>query len=245
MRIFQNCKELVSEIRRDVWEMGVMVKPNSMQNKVIKGDPNFYTKEIINYTYSLLSMEDSDVLFLDKQSADWAESEFLERISLNEFGLPHNPGKAWRIREEVWKEFLVRFMNGKEGFDYSYSERFQEFASIQRIIGEICVNPDSRQLILSVWDRHDILNIGGTRRVPCSIYYQFMVRDGKIVVIYNQRSCDVVTHFGNDVYLAWLLGKYVAANTNYEMGRLVHNIASLHCYAKDFPKLQEAIGDGQ
>ena len=241
MRIFANCEELLSEIRRDVWEMGVIVKPNTMQNLVVKGNPDFETKEIINYSYTLLSVEDSPKFFADKESEEWVKEEFLERITKDGMGLPHNPGKAWLIRKHVWTQFLVRFLSGKEGFDYTYSERFGEHSAIQRIILEIGKNPDSRQLILSVWDRNDITVIGGKKRVPCSIFYQILVREGGIIVIYNQRSCDVVTHFFNDVYLAWELGVYIAENTGYKMVRLVHNIGSLHCYAKDFSTLQNAI----
>jgi len=44
MRIYGNCYELMSEIFREVWEMGSIVRPNSMQNKIVKDDDNYITK---------------------------------------------------------------------------------------------------------------------------------------------------------------------------------------------------------
>ena len=44
MRIYENCRELMSEMGRDLWEMGKQVKPKTYQNKVIDGNDEFVTK---------------------------------------------------------------------------------------------------------------------------------------------------------------------------------------------------------
>ena len=51
MRVFDDAYELMSEVRRDVYEMSAIVTPKSMQNKNIEGDINYETKEILNYSY--------------------------------------------------------------------------------------------------------------------------------------------------------------------------------------------------
>jgi thymidylate synthase len=66
--------------------------------------------------------------------------------------------------------------------------------------------------------------------MPCSMYYQFMVRRGKLDVIYNMRSSDYDTHFRNDIYLAHSLRNYIAGKVNIESGLLHMNIGSLHRY---------------
>lgn len=232
MRIFADCYELISEVNRDVAEMGKRVHPNSMQNKVVKDLQEYSTLEILGYSYILMSLDKVEYLFLhDPRSAEWVKAELAERLTQDV-----NPGEAWRLRYDLWEQFLVR---GR--FDYTYSERLNGFDAIGRIIAEIRRNPDSRQLILSVWDRGDIQYIGGYRRVPCSIYYQFFVREGKIHVVYNQRSADVVAHFGNDVWLAYNLMKHIAYHTEYLPGYLHHTIGSLHVYQKDLETLKTAI----
>lgn len=221
--------------------MGIVVKPNSMQNKVVKGDVAFETKEINNYNYCLLSLDKVEYLFLmDPSAKDWADAEFWERMDPT----TDNPGVAWKKRIHIWEQFL----NEKKEFDYTYSRRFNEYESIDRVVTELKRNPDSRQAILSIWDRGiDIQGLGGAFRIPCSIYYQVLIREGKLHIIYNQRSADAVTHFGNDIYLAWQLGKYLTrllANnglSHLTQGYLYHNIGSLHVYNKDLETLQTCV----
>lgn len=232
MRIYADCYELMSEIFREVWEMGHIVHPFSMQNKVVKGDVLYSTKEIINYNYCLTAMNKKDFLFwADKRSKLWVELEFEERVSKKY----ENPGRAWKIREDLWLPLL----NERGEFDYSYNERIQK--SIEKVIYELRNNPDTRQAIIAIWEPTDIYGLGGTYRVPCSIYYQFFYRENMLHIQYNQRSADVVTHFGNDVYLAWRLMEYIAEQCNYRPGYLFHNIGSLHAYRKDWEILKSTM----
>ena len=233
MRVYANCYELMSELFREVWEMGHIVKPNTMQNKVVLGDEDYTTKEVINYSYSLTNLFKSEYLFwADKRAKEWADAEFIERVSTDHV----NPGEAWKLREHIWKEFIDE--NGY--FDYTYNERIG--VSIDDVIDELKVNPDTRQAIISIWDASiDIDGIGGRKRVPCSMYYQFLIRNGQLNIIYNQRSADIITHFGNDVYLAWKMMEYVSIQVGVKPGYLFHNIASLHSYKKDWPLLKQCI----
>jgi thymidylate synthase len=237
MRIYADCYELISEIQREVYEMGAIVKPNSMQNKIIKGNDDYITKEIINYSYCLQTRDKEDYLFLaDPTSKEWVRAEFGERIDPSG---EINPGEAYKLRKDLWEQFMVK---GKQ--DYSYNERMMPSVALQNIVCELRANPDSRQLVLSIWDRkEDTWGIGGHKRVPCSVYYQFLYRQGRLHIIYNQRSADVVTHFGNDVWLAWELMRFVAKETRLEPGFLYHNIASLHSYKKDWVTLKTCIDE--
>jgi len=238
MRVYGTPYELMSEIGRDLWEMGHIVKPKSMQNKNIEGNDDYITREITNYGYCLTSMKDHRPLFIGTENPlqvkRWADAEFEERISM----LKTNPGDAWKLRQGIWEEFLV---DGK--FDYSYPERIGN--QIRDVVFELHQNPDSRQGIIMIWDREtDINNIGGKKRVPCSMYYQVLVRNGQVDLIYNQRSADLMAHMGNDVYLAWKLKEYiskslVAYGLEVKNGFLFHNIGSLHSYKKDWKRLEE------
>ena len=240
MRIYANARQLMSEIFRDVLEMGIKVHPHSMQNKIVEGDENFATLEITNYGYCLTAIPDEDYLFLFEDTKAWCQAELAERVSPT----PVNPGEAWKLRPETWAQFMV---GGK--FEYTYNQRFNSYGGLVKILNEIHKNPDSRQLILSVWDRSDVHFLGGKSRVPCSIYYQFLLRNGKLDIIYNQRSADVVTHFGNDIWLAFNLMKWVvdqvnsAWNMGIHYGWLYHNIGSLHCYNKDLNTLKQCVDE--
>jgi len=154
--------------------------PILCKTKVVKDNPAYQTKEIINYSYCLLTREKPEFLFyFDRdKSREWVEAEFEERVS----GKKLNPGKAWLIRKELWQQFLRK--DGKQ--DYTYAERIG--VQLQAIIKELSVNPNSRQCVLSIWNPDiDIYGLGGKQRVPCSIYYQFLYRKGMVHIIYNQR----------------------------------------------------------
>ena len=251
MRIYSNPYELMSETARNLWEMGNEVKPRTYQNKVIEGDDDFITKELICEQYCLTHMEDPAALFVFTKSKDWAEAEFEERVC----GRMENPGKAWELRKDVWEEFLVGGF-----FDYTYAERMNEtvsykgkaFSKLEAVIELLRNDNDTRKAILNIYgevgldEDCDSNYLGGEKRIPCSMYYDFLIRENargekQLNICYHQRSSDFVTHFGNDVYLAWRLMEYVASEVGIKPGYLYHTIDSLHSYKKDWLKLKTSI----
>lgn len=251
MRFYDNPYELISEMGRNLWEMGVINKPMTYQNKDISQDENFITKELTCEQYCLLSMDNSEPLFkyTGERSKAWTELELLERLGVNSFDEVQvesgalNPGNAWKARKEVWEEFLV---NGR--FDYTYPERlyFKGFPIVNNVIDLLKDDPGTRKAIIPIYSLEDNFYIYGQRRIPCSMYYQALIRNNPkgekvLTLVYNQRSSDFITHFGNDVWLAWKLGEYIADGLGIEMSRLIHNITSLHVYKKDWDKLKEGI----
>lgn len=230
MRIYQTLKEAYGEVQRDLVEMGIEVHPESMQDKVVKDDDNFVTKELQGYCYSIIShksiREDFESL---GGNEPYAFQELIDRTSDDW----RNPGTAWKHRPEVWQEFIH---NGR--MSYTYNERMRE--QIGMIRDELKRNPNTRQAIITMYDRHqDIANLGGKARIPCSLTYQFLIRrqgEGalKLDCIYTMRSCDVYTHFIYDVYITMKLQEYLAHSLGYESGRFIHFIGSLHAYKKDY-----------
>lgn len=221
MRFYMNFKEAVNEIRRDLAEMGTEIHPQTMQDKYVGDNPDYKTKELQDYCYTVFSAVDSLGDLAPTQP--WADAEFEERVC----GIPVNPGMAYLLRNDVWSEFLH---NGE--FSYTYAERMA--FQLRQIIEEAKIHPDSRQLYLSIWNPSiDAFCLGGVSRVPCSLGYLFQIRDGKLNIKYFMRSCDFATHMQNDIYLAVKLMEYVAKEIGVEPGNFTHYIGSLHVYAKD------------
>lgn len=240
MRIYSSSYELMSEMGRELNSYGQTVKPKTYQNKNIEGNENFVTKEIICQQYCLTSLQDPTWLFFYSRSREWADAEFQERIDTSDI---INPGKAWELRKDLWEQFLV---NGK--FDYTYNERIIHV--IKPLIRLLKDDNDTRKAVLPIFngdmDELDTNWYDGSRRIPCSMYYDFLIRqNGKgekvLHICYHQRSSDFVTHFGNDVYLAWRLMEYVAKEVGVKPGYLYHTIDSLHTYQKDWDKLASSL----
>ena len=198
MRIFSNVTEALNEIKRDLHEMGVKVETASMQNKDVRGNEDFVTLETQNYSFCVLDCSDKDK---NVPVLGWCQEEFAERIDPNFV----NPGNAWKLRPEVWTEFMrpvfdmmndpsydrdMRFWShipdaapGEYmAFEYTYNERLQW--QLAGIIKELTENPGSRQAIIMVHNREQDAARMRKFRIPCSISYQFLVRNGKLDVIY-------------------------------------------------------------
>lgn len=223
MRMYLDIREALEEIKRDLKEMGIEVRTKTMQDKNIELISTFFTLELQNYNYMVLNVDPTKVPGV---SQPWADSEFLERIRFK----PVNPGEAWKSRTEIWEPLL----EGGGKFSYTYGERLHLNYQLERIIGRIKEDPQSRQLWLSIWSPDiDPSNMGGKKRIPCSLGYNFQVREGKLNMHYLMRSCDFNTHLVNDIYLAQRLLLYVADKTNYPVGTFTHTIFSLHIYKKD------------
>jgi thymidylate synthase len=223
MRIYTNFREATNEIKRDLAEMGIDVKPHSYQNKNVEGNPEFYTKELQNYIYTVTQPKLNDL----DATQPWAKLEFAERVS----GNPVNPGEAYKSRSEVWNQFL----NFDGEFDYTYPERLTCYGGHNQV--ELTINvlrndPDSRQCYISIWDK-DIIEAGGYSRIPCTLGYQFQIRNGALNITYLQRSSDFATHFQNDLYLAHKLQYHIADKLSIPVGLYTHWIGSLHIFQKD------------
>lgn len=236
MRIYTNAQEMVEEVKRDLAEMGIVVKPATMQDKYIKGNPDYETRELQNYSYCLLDAKSQEIPGVIQP---WADAEFQERITdpwsredgVIDWPYPNfiNPGKAWELRKEVWTEYL------HEGrMAYTYNELLWNNDQTMKVINRLKEDPDSRQLWISLWNpEKDPDFLGGVSRVPCSLGYGLQVRDGKLNLHYVMRSCDFATHFRNDVYLAIRFLEWVAEKTGYPVGSFTHTLFSLHVYNKD------------
>lgn len=226
MRIFSLYEDDIhSNILRDLLKRSVWVKVGRYQDKDVPGD-EFDTKEILNYTFMISDVSDLNVVKEKlKPTLPWADEEFEERVSPQHI----NPGSAWESRRDVWEQFLHDNI-----FDYTYNERIR--IQLRDMIDELKVRPMTRQAIISIWDRTlDNLHRGKVR-VPCSMYYQFLFRNNKLHIIYNMRSCDIMTHYKNDIYLAIKLLHYVAREAGMEVGDFYMNIGNLHIFKKDIPQ---------
>jgi len=229
MRIYANCLEAVKEIERDLFEMGIQVQPDTMQDKIVKDDPNFLTLELSPYGFTIVAggqKDKEEFLKYLNVPQDWADAEFEERISKKSC----NPGKAWELRRYLWEEFIH-----DNKFSYTYAKRFKNQLDV--IINELKIHPNTRQAIIQIYSYLlDINSLGGKKRIPCSLNVQFLIREGKLKMIYTMRSNDFLTFFASDNYLAMRLQEYIAEQLKIEVGSYTFFTGSLHCYKKDMKK---------
>lgn len=223
MRVYQNCIDASNELKRELKEMGIEYQSDTVQDKFVGDDPAFKTLELMGYSYCIQQWPDlEDLLEHMNMDIPWVHHEINERLDLTLIN--KNPGIAWKQREEFWKPYI---RNGC--FSYAYPERWH--AQIPYIIRELKEHPNTRQAILSMYEStKDMMNWGGRDRVPCSLTYQFFIRNKELHVIYSQRSCDFTLFYASDVYTTIQLMMYIANEVGIKYGSFYHNIGSLHCF---------------
>lgn len=229
MRIFSSLCEAHKEIERDLFEVGVWISGYSYQDKVVEGDEGFDFMELSPYVYSLTDWSDKNKLIsLLELSRDWLLAEFAERVG----GVKLNPGEAWKLRRDVWEQFLEP-ETGR--FAYTYASQFAEMQQLERVASELQKHPQTRQAIVGVHDHvWDILKMGAHGRIPCSMFYQFMIRNGALNMHYVMRSCDFHTHWAYDTLLGIRLLEWMALQVGRPVGVFTHLVTSLHGFRKNF-----------
>ena len=109
-------------------------------------------------------------------------------------------------------------------------------------VNQLIKDRGTRQAYLPVFFPEDT---GATKgqRVPCTLGYHFIVREDKLHVQYNMRSCEIYRHFTNDVYMAVRLAEWVKNQVDAELtlGQLTMNMVSLHGFVGDVDKIEAFI----
>ena len=120
-----------------------------------------------------------------------------------------------------------------------------DYGDLGDIIKLLADQPLTRQAYLPVWFPEDTGALHGGR-LPCTLGYQFIMRDGRFHIIYPIRSCDFVRHFRDDIYmtvrlLQWVKERAAELNSVWDevrLGTYTMHITSLHCFVQDLPRFK-------
>jgi len=193
----------------------------------------------------------------------WAERHFQERVG----GQAINPGVEhanWPYHANGAK---LHLKNGK--YDHNYMERFWPkdismhpvlpnlfgynvpaqwngyrfpTGDLNDVVEQLRSDIGTRQAYLPIFFPEDT---GATKgqRVPCTLGYHFIVREGRLHLQYNMRSCEIYRHFTNDVYMAVRLAEWVRDRVNPELdlGQLTMNIVSFHGFVGDTTEIERFL----
>lgn len=238
-RIFKDCLEMVQEMDRELKVSGITVPVKHYQNKELFGE-NQNTKELIgvNFIISKPSLKKKEMLeFLFKDEADniekYCEQELLDRV--NREGL--NPGNSYKIRLDLWQSLMSK--KDGEKFDYTYSERINFHNQLDNAIASLKDDEHSRRAMVMIFKPEDTdESMGFATRIPCSISYQFVIRNNKLMVIYYIRSNDYFKHFAIDIWLANAMQEYIVEQLKetypkLKVGSLNYYCGSFHAYNED------------
>lgn len=157
-------------------------------------------------------------------------------------------GFSHTYMERMWPKYAGQVETSHKalaGVRYEYGDAFD-------VVRHLVEAPDSRQAYLPIWFPEDTGKL--KVRVPCSLGYHFIHRNGFLHCTYYIRSCDLYRHFRDDVYLTvrlqlWMLEQlrgWQSTDTvarggvdwdTVRPGLFTMHTVSLHCFLNDFIKL--------
>ena len=243
MRIYKTLLPAVQEVYRDLLVRGITVECNSYQDKKLEGE-NRFVKELMGVDFRIttpLLERDELIKYAFKDDADriikYCQQEIADRCS----GEPLNPGNSYKIRSDMWTKFL----EGDNKFSYQYAERLWTNNQFRTVIDTLKNDSGTRQAVLSIWNPDLDMKadkLGGGNRIPCSLFYQFMIRNGRLHCQYFMRSNDALGHFPIDLYCATGLMEYVVNELkdtypDLKVGSLSYMACSFHCFKWDMEKI--------
>jgi len=238
-RIFKDCLEMIQEMDRELKVSGITVPVKHYQNQALEGK-NQNTKELIgvNFIISKPFLKKKEMLeFIFKDEAknieDYCWTELGDR--LNRAGL--NPGNSYKVRLDLWQKLMSKAEGDK--FDYTYSERINHMGQLDNAIAALKDDEHTRRAMVMIFDPVDTKDSAGFQtRIPCSISYQFLIRNNKLMVLYYIRSNDYFNHFAIDIWLTHAIQQYVvdelqSVYPGLKCGALNYYAGSFHAYHKE------------
>lgn len=117
-----------------------------------------------------------------------------------------------------------------------------EYGDLNDVINLLADEPQTRQAYMPIWFPEDTGMVHSGRK-PCTLGYHFIMRDNKLDIRYDIRSCDLFRHFRDDIYLTIRLVKYVLEQcrgknpevwNGVTLGNFVMHITSLHMFISDY-----------
>jgi thymidylate synthase len=162
------------------------------------------------------------------------------------------------IREMEWflsgtstcPEELLDWWDGQLSFQnclfYGYGKQFRystsdeaTFDQIEFILEGLRNNPNSRRLLISLWNPGEMANITeinnnpNTPTVCHSIVVQFFVRNGELHIKTYQRSADMLLGVPHNWVQSWAKLLYFAYHSNLQVGSMTWIFGDAHIYGEE------------
>lgn len=124
--------------------------------------------------------------------------------------------RHWGVRSE--DKFCEENLHAAQGYD--------QIADAIKIFDN---NPNTRQVVLSIWNPD--LDLGTkTRDIPCNDILMLKIRNGKLISTIQNRSNDLHWGLPTNVFQFSFITEMIAACLGIELGTQTHNSQSLHIY---------------
>ena len=110
---------------------------------------------------------------------------------------------------------------------------------LENLITGLISNPDSRRHLVSAWNVEDLDKM---TLPPCHYSFQCYVADGKLSLMWNQRSADLFLGVPFNISSYGLLLHLLCKETRLEPGELIGSFGDMHLYQNHIEQAKEQLG---
>lgn len=273
--MYLDLKTAIEKTKTILQNESVEVHTDRWQGWDIKGRPDYVTYELLNYGFkAILRGEDLDYYKHQIQpNLPWVDDHFEERVCgypinpgiqwenwpWGKAANKHRDANAkfnHNYMERLWPKYAGLVTEGTrtpeeyavalgDGIVDPMKGIYFQYGDLRDLVDYLVKEPTTRQAWIPLFFPEDT-GYGDGGRKPCTLGYQFIVRDKKLHVYYPLRSCDFVRHFRDDIYLAirlllWILAECRKADPDtwneVHPGTYTMHCTSLHVFTNDWIQL--------
>ena len=166
---------------------------------------------------------------------DTEKTQILNSIMDSERDLGPIYGFQWRHfgGEYVWEENRIN-KNPTDNFNPNTPGIDQVKVAIEKLKN----NQNDRRILVSAWNPMAIPQMA---LPPCHVMHQLVVRDGKLSLIWTQRSCDMFLGVPYNIASYALLLLLYAKESGLKPGTLKGELHDAHIYQNHIPQVREQL----
>ena len=148
------------------------------------------------------------------------------------------------LNSHIWDQWIDE--NGTIGKAYGYQlgkkyefrtkEGLKEMDQVDYVLYLLKNDPASRRIMTNLFNHEELKDMN---LEPCAYGTQWLVKEGKLHLILNQRSQDMLTANGWNVMQYAALQYMFAQVAGLEVGTLTHNIGDCHIYDRHIPLVEK------
>ena len=149
------------------------------------------------------------------------QKEFIQKIK-SDWKFARNYGDLGPIYGKQWRNW-----DGKD--------------QIKELIKNIKENPTSRRLMVSAWNVDELEDVV---LPPCHYGFQCYVNDGKLSLMWNQRSVDTFLGLPFNIASYGMLLLLLCEETELKPGELIGSLGDIHLYKNHLEQAKEQVQRG-
>jgi thymidylate synthase len=143
---------------------------------------------------------------------------------------------------KYWRPDYERSGRTDETLGPVYGKQWRDFGGIDQLwqlVYNIRFHPNSRRLMVSAWNPAEIKDMV---LPPCHYAFQVYINDGKLDLMWQQRSADVFLGLPYDIAMYGLLLELLAKGSNMQPGQLIGQLGDCHLYNNHLDQAKIYLG---